>query len=86
MASLALTPDKNAREKFAAEPGTAGLICREHSFANNLVMRHVGDRMVIAPPLVITEGEIDLLIERARKALDGALAELTDKGLMQAAA
>ena len=82
MASIALTPDKASRAAFAADAGTAGFICRERCFANNLVMRHVGDRMIISPPLVISESEIDILIERAKKALDEAMAELDQKGLM----
>ncbi|GAB4285960.1 MAG: putrescine--pyruvate aminotransferase [Roseovarius sp.] len=85
MGSLALTPDKARRAAFAAEAGTAGLICREFCFANGLVMRHVGDRMVIAPPLVITPEEIDLLIARARRALDLTHAQLKRDGLLRAA-
>ncbi|WP_306151357.1 aspartate aminotransferase family protein [Roseovarius sp. MMSF_3281] len=85
MGSIALTPDKASRAQFAADAGTAGLICREECFANNLVMRHVGDRMVISPPLVITKPEVDTLIERATKALDAAHARLQDEGLMKAA-
>ena len=54
MGSIALTPDKTSRAKFASEPGAVGYICRERCFANNLVMRHVGDRMIISPPLVIS--------------------------------
>ena len=84
MGSIALTPDKATRAPFAADKGTAGFICREHCFANNLIMRHVGDRMVISPPLVITRDEVDTLISRARKALDAAHAELIEKGLMVA--
>ncbi|RKT32192.1 putrescine aminotransferase [Roseovarius halotolerans] len=85
MGSIALSPDKANRAAFAADPGTAGLICREACFANNLVMRHVGDRMVISPPLVITHEEIDTLIARAGAALDQAHARLSDEGLMVAA-
>ena len=70
MGSLALTPDKTTRAKFAADVGTVGFMVRERCFANNLIMRHVGDRMVISPPLVITKAEIDTLIVLARKALD----------------
>jgi len=33
-------------------------------------MRAVGDRMIIAPPLVISKDEIDELVEKARKCLD----------------
>ena len=85
MGSIALTPDKASRAKFASDAGTAGLICREHCFANSLVMRHVGDRMVISPPLIITKEEVDALAERAWKALDLAHAQLKDEGLMKAA-
>jgi putrescine aminotransferase len=65
-----MTPHKESRAKFAADAGTVGMICRTRCFANGLVMRHVGDRMIIAPPLVISKAEIDTLIERATKALD----------------
>jgi putrescine aminotransferase len=85
MASLALTPNKDTRAKFASEPGTVGYICRDHCFANNLIMRHVGDRMVISPPLILTTDDIDELISRARKALDAAYEEVKEKGLFVAA-
>jgi putrescine aminotransferase len=79
--AIELTPDKAARAPFAAEAGTAGLICREHCFANGLVMRHVGDTMIISPPLVITNGEIDELVEKAGKCLDLTLSDLKAQGL-----
>ncbi len=85
MASLALTPDKSRRARFAAEAGTAGYICREYSFGNNLVMRHVGDRMIIAPPLIISHADIDEIIARASKTLDQTLAHLQRDGMMVAA-
>jgi putrescine aminotransferase len=47
-------------------------------------MRHVGDRMIISPPLVITEGEIDTLIERAVKSLDECHATLKRDEMMVA--
>ena len=84
MASLALTPDKASRAVFASEPGVVGAICRDRCFANNLVMRHVGDRMIIAPPLVLTKDDVDILIERATRALDEAMDEVRAQGLMVA--
>ena len=85
MASLALTPDKDSRAKFAADAGTAGFMTRERSFANNLIMRHVYDRMVISPPLVITPEEITEMGKRARTALDESHALMKDQGLFKAA-
>lgn len=85
MGSIALTPDKAKRAKFKSEAGTVGLRTRERCFANNLVMRHVGDRMIISPPLVITPDEIDVLIDRATKSLDEAYAGLKADGMFVSA-
>lgn len=82
MGSIALTPDKSTRASFAAEPGTAGYITRERCFANNVIMRHVYDRMIISPPLIISHDEVDTLVSRARLALDEAHEELDAKGLL----
>ncbi|MND85850.1 putative aminotransferase [compost metagenome] len=46
------------------------MICRTFCFENGLIMRAVGDTMIIAPPLVISHAEIDELVEKARKCLD----------------
>ncbi len=48
-------------------------------------MRHVGDRMIISPPLVITPAEIDILIERAWKSLDECYAGLKEDSMLKAA-
>ena len=84
MGSIALTPNKATRAKFASEAGTVGFKVRERCFANNVIMRHVGDRMIIAPPLVITPEEIDVLIARATKSLDEAYKIVKDEGLFVA--
>jgi putrescine aminotransferase len=47
-------------------------------------MRHVGDRMIISPPLVFTRDDVDLLISRARKSLDEAYAKVKAEGLFVA--
>jgi putrescine aminotransferase len=85
MATMALSPDPSARASFAGEGGAIGLMCREHCFANGLIMRAVGDRMIISPPLILTTGDIDELVGKAAKALDLTLAEAKDKGLMKSA-
>ncbi|UJQ95686.1 aspartate aminotransferase family protein [Mariluticola halotolerans] len=84
MGALELTPDKSARAKFAADEGTVGLIGRETCFGNGLVMRHVGDKMILSPPLVINHEEIDALIELAVKSLDETHAAAKAQGLMVA--
>ena len=85
MASLPLTPNKETRAKFAMDTGTAGFMCRERCFANNLVMRHVGDRMIISPPLVITPEEIEIFQKRAKLALDDTYKALKDGDMLKSA-
>ena len=85
MGSLALTPHKESRAKFAMDAGTAGFMCRERSFANNLIMRHVYDRMVISPPLVIREDDISEMGKRARLALDECYAKLKENDMLKPA-
>ncbi|MGE4610418.1 MAG: aspartate aminotransferase family protein [Paracoccaceae bacterium] len=83
MGALELTPDKSARAPFASDPGTVGIICRDFCFSNGLIMRHVGDKMIISPPLVISKTEIDELADKAWKCLDLTLAEAKNQGLME---
>jgi len=85
MGSIALTPDKASRAAFKNGPGQIGMICRDHCFANNLVMRHVGDRMIISPPLILQPSDIDTLIERAAKSLDQTYDKAKAEGLLVAA-
>ncbi len=74
LGAIELVKDKSTRERYTGKG--AGMICRTFCFENGLIMRAVGDTMIIAPPLVISFGEIDELIEKARKCLDLTLAEL----------
>ena len=69
LGAIELVKDKRTRERFPSD-WAVGMVCRGHCFANGLVMRAVGDTMIIAPPLVISEGEIDELVTKARQCLD----------------
>ncbi|GHB47447.1 aspartate aminotransferase family protein [Pseudovibrio japonicus] len=81
LGALELSPDKARRAPFEAEKATVGTICRDHSFASGLVMRHVGDTMVISPPLVISRSEVDELVEKAHRALDLTAADIAAQGI-----
>lgn len=67
LGALELVQDKQRRTRF---PGGIGLRCREQCFANGLIMRAVGDTMIVSPPLVITPEQIDELIALVRRCLD----------------
>jgi putrescine---pyruvate transaminase len=47
-----------------------------------LVMRACWDRMVVAPPFVISEPEVDELVAKARTALDLTWKEVKAEGLV----
>jgi len=79
MAGLVLVRDKARLTPFA-EDLRVGMICRGHMFAQGVVMRAVGDRMIVAPPLIITRAQIDAMIGLIRRCLDLTLAELEQRG------
>jgi putrescine aminotransferase len=71
--------DKGRHERF--DPTLeVGMVCRGHCFGNGLVMRAVGDRMIVAPPLVITAAQIDEMVALIRRCLDLTLADVKRRG------
>jgi putrescine aminotransferase len=64
-----------------SRPGLkVGERCRDNAIANGVVMRATRDTMIIAPPLVITNSEIDELVDKAWRTLDMTLAGLKQDG------
>ena len=79
VAGLMLVKDKATRQVF--DPDLAvGMMCRAHCFQNGLIMRAVGDRMIIAPPLVMTRAQIDEMMALIVRCLDATLADLRTAG------
>ncbi|MGN7933564.1 aspartate aminotransferase family protein [Pseudomonas sp. 22447] len=74
LGAIELVRDKATRQRY--EGKGAGMICRQFCFDNGLIMRAVGDTMIIAPPLVISKAEIDELVTKARHCLDLTLGVL----------
>jgi len=83
MGALLLVKDKAGGDgrgtPFPAEL-EVGMLCRGHCFANGLIMRAVGDRMIIAPPLVITHAQIDDMVALISRCLDLTLADVRARG------
>ena len=67
---------------FDSELGV-GMVCRGHMFGNGMIMRAVGDRMIIAPPLVMTREQIDEMIALIRHCLDLTYADVKQRGWLQ---
>lgn len=57
-----------------------GMVCRGYMFDNGMIMRAVGDRMIIAPPLVMTVAQIDEMVTLIRKCLDLTYADVKERG------
>jgi putrescine aminotransferase len=81
MGALLLVRDK-ARGLPFAESVEIGMVCRGHCFREGLIMRAVGDRMIVAPPLVITREQIDQMMALIHRCLDLTLADAQRQGWM----
>jgi len=79
VAGLVLVKNKRPVETFAEELAV-GMICRGYMFRNGVIMRAVGDRMIIAPPLVISRAQIDEMIGLIRRCLDQTRQDLKSRG------
>ena len=79
VAGLVLVKKRATRELFDPALGV-GMLCRGHCFRNGLVMRAVGDRMIIAPPLVMTHAQVDEMMELIRFCLDATQSDLRTAG------
>lgn len=69
LGAIELVADRATRKRYPAERAV-GMLCRGFCFANGLIMRAVGDTMILSPPLIISPAEIDELVEKARLCLD----------------
>ncbi|WP_155717012.1 aminotransferase class III-fold pyridoxal phosphate-dependent enzyme, partial [Burkholderia stagnalis] len=69
VAGVQLARDPARRVRFD-NGGEVGTICRDFCFGGNLIMRATGDRMLLSPPLVIGEAEVDEIVDKAKRAFD----------------
>jgi putrescine aminotransferase len=79
MAGLVLVKNKQTQALFASDV-EIGMVCRGHCFGNGLIMRAVGNRMIIAPPLVMTHAQIDEMMALIVKCLDLTYADAQKNG------
>ncbi|MDE0808420.1 MAG: aminotransferase [Alphaproteobacteria bacterium] len=75
MCGIELMRDGAARVPFQAELKVSEKF-QENALKHGLIPRAVGDRLVFAPPLIITEAEIAEMSDRFGRALDDTWAEI----------
>lgn len=76
---LVLVKDKASKQTFDSDL-SVGMVCRGHCFGNGLIMRAVGDRMIIAPPLTMTHAQIDEMVALILHCLDLTLEDVKSRG------
>lgn len=79
MAGLVLVKSKAPLTTFDSSLDV-GMVCRGYCFGNGLIMRAVGDRMIIAPPLVTTRAQIDEMMALIVRCLDLTYDDVKSRG------
>jgi putrescine aminotransferase len=69
LAAIELVPSKPERS-FFPEVGRVGAQCRNYCFNGGLISRAIRDTMVLSPPLVITEQEVEEIVTKLKAAID----------------
>ncbi len=67
--AIEVAEDKASRTRFDPDLNV-GVKCRDHCIERGVIVRAVRDSMVLAPPLIVTEEQIDRIVETAGSALD----------------
>ena len=75
LGALELVKDKATREPFDKDIEVAGKV-RDSAIVNGLMVRAVGDCLIMSPPLCITKAEIDELIGLLTEAMDRVQTEV----------
>jgi len=75
IAGLELVADKATRRQFPAE-AKIGMVMDQCARKNGIVVRVIGNRIALSPPLIITAAEVDELLKRLGHTLDDIEATL----------
>ncbi len=69
LAAIELVADKKERRFFPRDQDI-GTHCRDYCFNGGLIMRAIRDTMVLSPPLIISETEVEEIVEKAKRCID----------------
>lgn len=70
--AVEIVAQKGTNKRFKGEEGHAGPVVRDLCIKNGLMVRGIRDTIVMCPPLIITEAEIDRIVDTIEKSLDEA--------------
>ena len=80
--ALELVRDKGTRASFDPKAGVGAHFVKRAQHHGAILRNMAGDVIAFSPPLIITEPEIDALLECASRALDDTLAMVREPGLI----
>ncbi len=73
LGAIELVREKGHNDRLAPD-SAAAVFCRNNAIQNGLMVRQVGDGLILSPPLIITKPEIDQLVSGLQAALDATAA------------
>ena len=79
--ALELVRDKATRASFDAKAGVGAYLVKRAQQHGAILRNMAGDVIAFSPPLVISEREIDELLDRTARSLDDTLTMLRERGL-----
>jgi putrescine---pyruvate transaminase len=74
--AVEIVSEKGTNKRFKGEEGHAGPIVRDICIKNGLMVRGIRDSLVMCPPLIITEAQIDQLVDILEASLTEAEPQL----------
>ncbi|MBW8735531.1 MAG: aminotransferase class III-fold pyridoxal phosphate-dependent enzyme, partial [Asticcacaulis sp.] len=70
--AVEIVAEKGTNTRFTGKEGTAGPMVRDLCIKNGLMVRGIRDSIVMCPPLIVTEAEIDRIVDIIERSLDEA--------------
>ncbi|HWU49912.1 MAG TPA: aspartate aminotransferase family protein [Asticcacaulis sp.] len=70
--AIEIVAEKGTNKRFKGKEGHAGPVVRDLCIKNGLMVRAIRDSIVMCPPLVVTEAEIDKLVDILGRSLTEA--------------
>jgi putrescine---pyruvate transaminase len=70
--AVEVVAEKGSNKRFTGKEGVAGPLVRDTCIKNGLMVRGIRDSIVMCPPLIITEAEIDTMIDIIEASLNEA--------------
>ncbi len=78
--AVELVANKSTKAQFQPKDGVGDFLSKR-AHHHGVIIRALGDTIAFCPPLIINEGEIDLMLERFEHALEDTAGMVRERGL-----